>query len=55
MSELSFASPCPSNDVTVLFPTPPLPERMRILCFTLDRRFFMSSIAGSGPAGTPVV
>ena len=32
-------------------PTPPLPERTRILCRILDRRAVMRGTSGSGPLG----
>lgn len=40
-------------DVTVLLPTPPFPERIRILCLTFDRFLLISSIDGSGTFVTP--
>jgi hypothetical protein len=33
------------------FPTPPLPERTRILCLTEERRAVMMGMSGSGPLG----
>ena len=40
-------------DVMVLLPTPPLPDRISILCLTLAKRCLMTSIAGSGTLGAP--
>jgi hypothetical protein len=36
----SKANPLARSDVTVLFPTPPLPESTKILCFTVDSLSF---------------
>jgi len=35
----------------VLLPTPPLPERMRMMCLTEERRWAMAARSGSGPLG----
>lgn len=35
----------------MLFPTPPLPERIRTLCFMPDNRAVIIGISGSGPLG----
>ena len=37
--------------VKVDFPTPPLPERIKILCLIPERRAVMRGISGSGPLG----
>ena len=37
--------------VKVDFPTPPLPERMSILCLMPESRALMRGISGSGPFG----
>ena len=37
--------------VNVDFPTPPFPDRTRILCFIPDRREVMKGMSGSGPLG----
>lgn len=42
-----------SKAVTVLFPTPPFPDKIRILFLTSPNLFFTSSIPGSGPFVTP--
>ena len=42
-----------SYDVTVLFPTPPLPDNMSNLFFTSERRFLTNSIDGSGTFASP--
>ena len=45
------AKACASMVVKVDFPTPPLPERIRILCLIPDKRAFIRGISGSGPFG----
>ena len=45
------AKPCDRPTLKVDFPTPPLPERTRILCFTEERRAVMMGMSGSGPLG----
>jgi hypothetical protein len=45
------AKPCESIVLNVLFPTPPLPLRTRILCCTEARRAVMMGMSGSGPFG----
>ena len=45
------AKACASMAVKVDLPTPPLPERIKILCLMLERRAVMSGISGSGPFG----
>lgn len=40
-----------SNDVNVLFPTPPLPDKIRTLCLMPDRRAVITGMSGSGPLG----
>ena len=45
------AKPCESMVLKVDLPTPPLPERTRILCETDERREVMSGMSGSGPFG----
>lgn len=35
----------------MLFPTPPLPDKMRILCLIPERRAVIAGISGSGPLG----
>lgn len=44
---LSSAKPRDIREVIVLFPTPPLPERMRILFFTEDNLSFTRAFPGS--------
>jgi len=45
------ANACASKDVKVLLPTPPLPERIRILCLIPERRAVIAGMSGSGPLG----
>ena len=45
------AKACASNEVKVDLPTPPLPERIKTLCFMPARRAVMRGISGSGPLG----
>ena len=45
------AKPCESMVLKVDLPTPPLPERMRILCLTEERRAVITGMSGSGPLG----
>jgi hypothetical protein len=45
------AKPCDSIVLKVDLPTPPLPERTRILCFTEESRAVMMGMSGSGPLG----
>ena len=47
----SDAKACASMVVKVDLPTPPLPERIKILCLMPLRRAVMSGISGSGPFG----
>ena len=47
----SAASPYASCEANVLFPTPPLPESTKILCFTSRRRSATATTSGSTPLG----
>jgi hypothetical protein len=47
----SDASPYASCEANVLFPTPPLPESTKILCFTSRRRSATATTSGSTPLG----
>ena len=46
-----FARAKLSCEEKVLLPTPPLPDKIRILCFTLDSRSVIAGMSGSGPLG----
>jgi hypothetical protein len=37
--------------LNVDLPTPPLPDKTRILCLTEERRAVMRGMSGSGPLG----
>ena len=45
------AKACESREEKVDFPTPPFPDKTRILCLIPERRSVMIGISGSGPFG----
>lgn len=45
------ANACARRVVNVDFPTPPLPDKTRILCRICERRSVIIGISGSGPLG----
>lgn len=45
------ANACASSEENVDFPTPPFPDRTRILCRIEERRAVITGMSGSGPLG----